>query len=52
MEAKYIALRHGARKAIWIKRFVNELKLEVTETTTLYDYNKISTAFTKNVKKK
>lgn len=48
MEAKYIALRHVVRRVVWIKRFINELELEVTETITLYDDNKMSITLTKN----
>ena len=47
-ETKYIALGHTAREAMWIKRFVNELELEVTKTITLHGDNKMSIALTKN----
>lgn len=46
--AKYIALRYEAKEAVWIKIFVNELKLEVTEIITLHSNNKISIALTQN----
>ncbi len=47
-EAEYIALGHGAREAEWIKRFVNELEMEVTETVILHGDNEMSIALTKN----
>ena len=39
---------YAAREAVWIKRFVNELELEVTETIMLHGDNKISIALTNN----
>lgn len=47
-EAKYITLRHVARKAVWIRRFINKMKLEVIESLTLYGDNEMSIALTKN----
>lgn len=29
-EAEYIAIGHAAREGVWIKRFINELQLQVT----------------------
>lgn len=29
-EAEYIAIGHAAREGVWIKRFINELQLEIT----------------------
>ncbi len=49
-EAKYIALGYKAKEVVWIKKFMRELKLEVTETITLYDNNEMSIVFTKNAK--
>lgn len=46
-KAKYIALGHAARKAIWIRRFTNKIKLEVVENLMLYE-DKVSIALTKN----
>ena len=48
-EAEYIALGHAAREEVWIKKFVNELELEVTETIMLHGDNEMSIALTKNV---
>ena len=47
-EAEYIALGHAAREAVWIRRFINEMKLEVIEDLTLYGDNEMSIALTKN----
>ncbi len=48
-EAEYIALGHTAREVIWIRRFINEMKLEVVEGLTLHGDNKMSIALTKHV---
>ena len=48
-EVKYIAFGHVAREAVWIKRFINKMKLEVIEDLTLYGDNEMSIAPTKNV---
>ena len=47
-EAEYIALRHAAREAVWIRRFINEMKLKAIEDLTLHGDNEISIALTKN----
>lgn len=47
-EAEYIALGRAAREAVWIRRFVNELEIEVTERLTLHGDNEMSIALTKN----
>lgn len=49
-EVKYIALGHVAKKIIRIKRFINEMNLEVVEDFTLYKDNKICIVLTKNIK--
>ena len=49
-EAEYIALGHAAREAVWIRRFINEMKLEAVEDVTLYGDNEMSIALTKNAK--
>lgn len=49
IEAKYIALSHRVKKVIWIKKFVNKLKLEATKIN-FYNNNKINIALTKNAK--
>ena len=49
-KAKYITLRHVARKAVWIRKFINKMKLKVIEDLTLYGDNKISIVITKNAK--
>lgn len=48
-EVKYIALRHIAREAVWIRQFINGFNLETIEGLKLYSDNKMSIAFTKNV---
>ena len=48
IEAEYIALGHAAREAVWIRRFINEMKLEAVEDVTLYGDNEMSIALTKN----
>lgn len=50
IEAEYIALGYVAKKAMWIRQFINEMKLEVVEDLMLYGNNKISIILTKNVK--
>lgn len=48
-KAEYIALGHVAREAIWIKRFINKIRLEeAIESITLYGGNEMSIALTKN----
>ncbi len=47
-EAEYIALGHTAREAMWIQRFINEMRLEVVESITLHGDNEMSIALTKN----
>lgn len=47
-KAEYIALEYAAREAVWIKKFIHEMKLEVVEGITLYDNNEMSIAVTKN----
>ena len=47
-KAKYIALGHAAKEAVWIRRFINKMKLEAVEDVTLYGNNEISIALTKN----
>lgn len=48
-EAKYITLGHTVRETIWIKRFINEMKLEkAIESLTLHGDNEMSIALNKN----
>ena len=47
-EAEYIALGHAAREAVWIRTFINKMKLEAVKDITLYGDNKMSIALTKN----
>ncbi len=47
-EAEYIALGHVAKEAVWIRRFINERKLEVVKGFILHDDNEMSIALTKN----
>lgn len=47
-EAEYIALSHGAREAIWIRRFINKMKVATVEEITPYGDNEMSIALTKN----
>lgn len=48
IEAGYIILGHTTREAVWIKRFINKMKLEVIESLMLHGDNKITIALTKN----
>lgn len=48
IKAKSIALRQAAREVVWIKRFINEMGLEVIENLTLYRDNELSIASIKN----
>lgn len=47
-KAEYIALGHAAREAVWIRKFINEIEIEVVEDLTLFGDNEISIALTKN----
>ena len=47
-KTKYIALGHVVREAVWIRRFINKMKLKVIEDLMLYEDNKMSIALTKN----
>ena len=47
-EAEYIALGHAAREAVWIRRFINEIEIEVIGDLTLFGDNEMSIALTKN----
>ena len=46
-EAEYIAISHAAREGVWIKRFINELRLETTGLSLKGD-NEASLNLTKN----
>lgn len=46
-EAEYIAIGHAAREGVWIKRFINELSLEITGFCLKGD-NEASLSLTKN----
>lgn len=50
-KAKYIALRHILREAIWIRRLIKEMNLEArgVNSVTLYGDNEISIIMTNNV---
>lgn len=48
IEAKYIALGHTAREAIWIRQFIDKPGQDIIEKVTLYGNNKISIALTRN----
>ena len=47
-EAEYIALDHGAKEAVWIRRFISKIELEIIKNITLHGDNKMSIALTKN----
>lgn len=47
-EAEYIALGHASREAVWIRRFINEMELEIVDGITLNGDNEMSIALTKN----
>lgn len=47
-EAEYIALGHVAKEAVWIRRFINEMRLEFVESITLHSDNEMSIALTRN----
>ena len=46
-EAEYIVIGHAVREGVWIKRFINELRLETTGLSLKGD-NKASFNLTKN----
>ena len=47
-EAEYIALGHAAREAVWIRRFINEMTLDIVPEITLNGDNEMSITLTKN----
>ncbi len=47
-KAEYIALGHAAREAVWIRRFIHKMRLEVVESITLHGDNEMNIALTKN----
>lgn len=47
-EAEYIALGHAVREVVWIRQFINEMRLEVVESITLHGDNEMSIALTRN----
>lgn len=47
-KTKYIVLGYAARKVMWIRQFINKVKLEVVENIILHSNNEISIEFTKN----
>lgn len=49
-EAEYIALGYAAKEAVWIRRFINKMGLEMVESLTLHGDNKMSISLTKNAK--
>lgn len=49
IEAKYITLGYVARKAIQIKKLINEMGLEAIVNLILYRDNKMSITLTRNI---
>lgn len=47
-KAEYIILDYTGRKVVWIRRFINKMKLETVKDVTSYGNNKISIILTKN----
>jgi hypothetical protein len=47
-ESEYIALSTGARDAVWLRRFLNELEFPQGESTTIYVDNQSSIRLAKN----
>lgn len=47
-ESKYITLGHVARQAVWIRRFIKEMKLEVIKDLKLREGVEMSVAMTKS----
>lgn len=47
-EAGYIAFGYVAREAIWMKKFINKMGLEVIADLTLHEDNEMSIVLTKN----
>lgn len=50
IESIYIILGYTIREAIWIRKFINKMKLEVIEYLTFHGNNKIRIFITKNAK--
>ena len=48
-KAEYIALRLAAKQAVQIRKFINEIEIEVTRDLILFGNNEMSIALTKNV---
>lgn len=49
-KVEYIVFRQVARKVVWIRKFINKMKLEIVENFTLYVNNEINIALIKNAK--
>ena len=47
-KTEYIVLGQWAREVVWIKRFINELEIEVTKVITLSSDNEMSITLTMN----
>ena len=47
-KAEYIALGHTAKKAVWIRRFINEMTLDIVPAITLNGDNEMSITLIKN----
>lgn len=47
-KVEYIVLGYAARKPVWIRRFINKLKLEIFPEIELLGDNEISITLTKN----
>lgn len=47
-EVEYIALGHAAREAVWIRRFINEMTLDIVPAIMLNGDNEMSITLTKN----
>ncbi len=47
-EADYIAFGYVAKEAVWIRRFINKINLEVVRDVTLHGNNEMSITLTKN----
>lgn len=41
IKAKYIAFEYKAKKTVWIKKFINKIKLKAIKNLMLYQNNKM-----------
>lgn len=49
IEIKYIVLRYVIKEVMWIRCFINKILLKIAHKIIVYENNKMSITFTKNI---